>query len=122
MNPKILDILDETRARVRLIELALLGSGNSGVSLNDQVYRDALTQQSRDIAISLDALRELLSPAQGAAGAVLHITPSADVSVALDKAKAAIGGNTNLAMALGGITPQAVSQWRHVPASRVLDV
>ncbi|MGV1953594.1 Cro/CI family transcriptional regulator [Agrobacterium vitis] len=30
------------------------------------------------------------------------------------------GGPTLLAQALGGISPQAVSQWRRVPARRVL--
>lgn len=41
---------------------------------------------------------------------------------ALEKAKAAIGGSTNLARALGDLTPQAVSQWREVPVMRVIDV
>jgi hypothetical protein len=44
------------------------------------------------------------------------------VGAALEKAKVAIGGNTALAQALGGLTPQAVSQWRRVPAERTLDV
>lgn len=32
------------------------------------------------------------------------------------------GGPGKLAAALGEITPQAISQWRKVPAERVLDV
>lgn len=40
----------------------------------------------------------------------------------LEKAKAVIGGNTALAQALGGLTPQAVSQWRRIPAERTIDV
>jgi DNA-binding transcriptional regulator YdaS (Cro superfamily) len=43
-------------------------------------------------------------------------------ALALKKAKTRIGGTTNLARALGGITPQAISQWRRVPAERVLAV
>lgn len=44
-------------------------------------------------------------------------------AVALDEAKKAAKGNTGLARALNGdITPQAVSQWKQVPAERVLDV
>ena len=44
-------------------------------------------------------------------------------AAALAKAKDAVGGNTGLARAMsGGITPQAVSQWKQVPAERVLDV
>ena len=41
---------------------------------------------------------------------------------ALDAARKAAGGNVGIARALGGITPQAISQWRRVPAERVLDV
>lgn len=42
---------------------------------------------------------------------------------ALERAKAAVKGNTGLARALtGDITPQAISQWKKVPAERVLDV
>lgn len=42
---------------------------------------------------------------------------------ALAKAKKAVGGSTGLARAIGaGITPQAVSQWKQVPAERVLSV
>lgn len=42
---------------------------------------------------------------------------------ALAEAKRVIRGNTGLAEALSGkITPQAVSQWKQVPAERVLDV
>lgn len=32
------------------------------------------------------------------------------------------GGNAALANKLGGLTSQAVSQWKRVPAGRVLDV
>lgn len=39
-----------------------------------------------------------------------------------DQAKENAGGPAALAKALGGVTPQAVSQWRKVPAERVLDV
>ena len=41
---------------------------------------------------------------------------------ALEKAKRAAGGATGLSKALGGITPQAISQWDRVPAERVLQV
>jgi DNA-binding transcriptional regulator YdaS (Cro superfamily) len=42
---------------------------------------------------------------------------------ALAKAKKAAGGNSGLARALGaGISPQAISQWRQVPAERVISV
>lgn len=41
----------------------------------------------------------------------------------LDRAKAGVGGNTGLSRLLSGtITPQAISQWKKVPAERVLDV
>lgn len=40
----------------------------------------------------------------------------------LDKAKNAVGGSTELARAIGGLTPQAISQWEVVPANRVLKV
>lgn len=40
----------------------------------------------------------------------------------LDRAIASVGGNTGLAKALGGITPQAISQWKKVPAERVIEV
>ncbi|WP_354218737.1 YdaS family helix-turn-helix protein [Bradyrhizobium sp. JR7.2] len=44
-------------------------------------------------------------------------------AAALDEAKRAVRGNTGLSRALNGeITPQAVSQWKQVPAERVLDV
>jgi len=39
----------------------------------------------------------------------------------LDRAKQAAGGATGLARHLG-VTSQAISQWRRVPAERVLDV
>ena len=41
---------------------------------------------------------------------------------ALEKAKEISGGPGRLAQAIGGITPQAVSQWKKVPVARVLDV
>ncbi len=41
---------------------------------------------------------------------------------ALERAKQIVGGNTGLAAKITGITPQAISQWRRVPAERVLDV
>ncbi len=37
-------------------------------------------------------------------------------------AKQKAGGSTALAKALGGITPQAVSQWKRVPADRTIEV
>ncbi|UHS62810.1 helix-turn-helix domain-containing protein [Agrobacterium vaccinii] len=39
-----------------------------------------------------------------------------------EKAKDTAGGPAALAKALGGVTPQAVSQWKKVPAERVLEV
>lgn len=41
---------------------------------------------------------------------------------ALERAKAVAGGNTGLSRKLAGITPQAISQWKRVPAERVLEV
>lgn len=41
---------------------------------------------------------------------------------ALERAKTTAGGTAALAKLLGGLTSQAVSQWRKVPAERVLDV
>ena len=44
-------------------------------------------------------------------------------AAALGEAKKAVGGNTGLSRALdGGITPQAISQWKQVPAERTLEV
>jgi DNA-binding transcriptional regulator YdaS (Cro superfamily) len=40
----------------------------------------------------------------------------------LDEAKKNAGGSTGLARALGDLTPQAISQWKVVPADRVLKV
>lgn len=40
----------------------------------------------------------------------------------LEKAKNSVGGPSALARLLGGITSQAVGQWKRVPAERVLDV
>lgn len=45
-----------------------------------------------------------------------------DDKMALDRAKAAAGGPVELARKLGGISSQAVSQWRRVPAERVIEV
>lgn len=39
-----------------------------------------------------------------------------------ETAKEKAGGPAALAKALGNITPQAVSQWKKIPAERVLDV
>ncbi|MND81871.1 hypothetical protein D3C80_736810 [compost metagenome] len=39
-----------------------------------------------------------------------------------EKAKYSVGGPAALAKALGSVTPQAVSQWKKVPAERVLEV
>ena len=44
------------------------------------------------------------------------------MDTALLKAKEVAGGNTGLAEKIGGLTPQAVSQWKRVPVERVLDV
>lgn len=41
---------------------------------------------------------------------------------ACELAKNVIGGPTALAKALGDVTSQAVSQWRRIPAERVLEV
>lgn len=41
---------------------------------------------------------------------------------ACELAKDKAGGPAALAKAIGGVTSQAVSQWRKVPAERVLDV
>jgi DNA-binding transcriptional regulator YdaS (Cro superfamily) len=43
------------------------------------------------------------------------------MSEALARAKQNVGGNVGLARLIG-VTSQAVSQWRRVPAERVLDV
>lgn len=40
----------------------------------------------------------------------------------LEIAKQIAGGGTGLARALGDLTPQAISQWKVVPADRVLKV
>lgn len=44
------------------------------------------------------------------------------IEAACDKAKSALGGPTALAKALGDVSSQAVSQWKRIPAKRVLDV
>ncbi|NLS02299.1 helix-turn-helix domain-containing protein [Rhizobium sp. P32RR-XVIII] len=41
---------------------------------------------------------------------------------ALIEARLAAGGSSAIARSLGHLTPQAVLQWRAVPADRVLDV
>jgi DNA-binding transcriptional regulator YdaS (Cro superfamily) len=41
---------------------------------------------------------------------------------ALELAKSKVGGAVGLARQLGGLTSQAVSQWKKVPPNRVLDV
>ncbi len=41
---------------------------------------------------------------------------------ALEIAKKRAGGAVGLAEKIGGITPQAVTQWKKVPPTRVLDV
>lgn len=41
---------------------------------------------------------------------------------ALENAKQRVGGAAALAKAIGGISSQAISQWKRVPAERVLDV
>lgn len=44
-------------------------------------------------------------------------------AAALAEAKHAVNGASGLARALGeGISPQAISQWKRVPAERVVDV
>lgn len=40
----------------------------------------------------------------------------------LETAKRLAGGSTGLARAIGDLTPQAISQWKVVPADRVLKV
>lgn len=48
---------------------------------------------------------------------------STSSETALDRAKKAAGGPGGLSRLLGEIiTPQAISQWRRVPAERVLEV
>ena len=41
---------------------------------------------------------------------------------ALDRVKTQLGGNVGIATALGDLTPQAVSQWKRIPAVRVMDI
>jgi len=48
--------------------------------------------------------------------------PNHSMTEALKRAKQIAGGNTGLAKAMDGLTPQAVSQWEIVPPLRVLDV
>lgn len=44
-------------------------------------------------------------------------------AVALDEAKKAVGGNTALSRALQDVvSPQAISQWKQVPAERAIEV
>lgn len=40
----------------------------------------------------------------------------------LEAVKKKLGGNAGVADKLGTLTPQAVSQWKRIPPSRVLDV
>jgi len=40
----------------------------------------------------------------------------------LERAKEAVGGNTALAKAMKGITPQAISQWEQIPLTRVFEI
>jgi len=44
------------------------------------------------------------------------------MSDALIRAKELAGGSKGLAELIGGITPQAISQWKRVPVERVIDV
>lgn len=44
------------------------------------------------------------------------------MQTALDQAIKEFGGPGKLAAALGDVTPQAISQWKQVPAGRVLKV
>ena len=56
-----LDALDELaniRGRARLLELALLGAGDSGMTLDEGAYLDAVIQQASDVANQLDQLAE----------------------------------------------------------------
>jgi hypothetical protein len=48
--------------------------------------------------------------------------PRIELSHALEAARLKFGGDSGLARALGDISSQAVSQWRRVPALRVLQV
>jgi hypothetical protein len=60
-KPASLGIEDELaciRARAHLLELALLGGGRSGMSLDGGTYLDALTQGAHDVADGLDRLAE----------------------------------------------------------------
>ena len=41
---------------------------------------------------------------------------------ALERAKQTAGSTASLARSLGGITSQAISQWKRVPAERVLEI
>ena len=63
-KPASLSVADELaclRARARLLELALLGGGHSGMSLDKGTYLDALTQGAQDVAEGLDELAKRLS-------------------------------------------------------------
>jgi hypothetical protein len=59
-SPDVADELARLRARARLLELALLGGGRSGMSLDEGTYLDALTQGAHDVADGLDRLAERL--------------------------------------------------------------
>ena len=51
-----LEDLANIRGRVRLLELALLGSSKSGMSLEGSTYLDEIIQQASDVANQLDQL------------------------------------------------------------------
>lgn len=65
----------------------------------------------------------MLSSESRAFNAFVMDDAPARMEAALARAKDAVGGATGLAEKLPGkITPQAVSQWKRVPAERVRDV
>jgi hypothetical protein len=55
------DELDRIRARMRLLELALLGSDGSGMSIGGGTFRDAILQGAQDVANGLDELSEAIN-------------------------------------------------------------
>lgn len=50
------------------------------------------------------------------------MSPTTDPATGLDAAKESAGGPVELARKMGGISSQAISQWKRVPAERVLEV
>ena len=52
----VIDELHDIRSRVSLLELALGGALNSGMSLDCEKFRDALLQQVVDIGHGLNAI------------------------------------------------------------------